>query len=125
MTIDDKIRDDHFKNEINIQWTCRRKSFSEFKNSEKIINLDHLIYKYKTGGRSQKDFESYQNLRELFKNLRDSNVNPREFLKDKINFKSDLGKIRKGNPDFILEEQISLIQIFDKFFFNRKNYRLY
>ena len=83
MAIDDKIRDDHFKNEINIQWTCRRKNFSEFKNSEKIINLDHLIYKYKTGGRSQKDFESYQNLRELFKNLRDSNVNPREFLKDK------------------------------------------
>ena len=125
MAIDDKIRDDHFKNEINIQWTCRRKSFSEFKNSEKIINLDHLIYKYKSGVRSRKDFESYQNLRELFKNLRDSNVNPREFLKDKINFKSDLGKIRKGNPDFILEEQISLIQIFDKFFFNRKNYRLY
>ena len=83
MAIDDKIRDDHFKNEINIQWTCWRKSFSEFKNSEKIINLGHLIYKYKTGGRSQKDFESYQNLRELFKNLRDSNVNPREFLKDK------------------------------------------
>ena len=83
MAIDDKIRDDHVKNEINIQWTCRRKSFSEFKNSEKTINLDHLIYKYKTGGRSQKDFESYQNLRELFKNLRDSNVNPREFLKDK------------------------------------------
>ena len=37
MAIDDKIRDDHFKNEINIQWTCRRKSFSEFKNSEKIL----------------------------------------------------------------------------------------
>ena len=33
--------------------------------------------------------------------------------------------MRKGNPDFILEEQISVIQIFDKFFFNRKNYRLY
>ena len=47
------------------------------------MKFDHLIYKYKTGGRSQKDFESYQNLRELFKNLRDSNVNPREFLKDK------------------------------------------
>ena len=74
-----------------------------------------MIYKYKTGGRSQKDFESYQNLRELFKNLRDSNVNSREFLKDKINFKSDLGKIRKENPDVILEEQISVIQIFDLF----------
>ena len=89
-----------------------------------------MIYKYKTGGRSRKDFESYQNLRELFKTLRDSNVNPREFLKDKINFKSDLGKIRKGNPDFILEEQISVIKIFDLFGlqvfpFNRKNYRLH
>ena len=74
-----------------------------------------MIYKYKTGVRSRKDFESYQNLRELFKNLRDSNVNSREFLKDKINFKSDLGKIRKENPDVILEEQISVIQIFDLF----------
>ena len=74
-----------------------------------------MIYKYKSGVRSRKDFESYQNLRELFKNLRDSNVNSREFLKDKINFKSDLGKIRKENPDVILEEQISVIQIFDLF----------
>ena len=74
-----------------------------------------MIYKYKTGGRSRKDFESYQNLRELFKTLRDSNVNQREFLKDKINFKSDLGKIRKENPDVILEEQTSVIQIFDLF----------
>ena len=74
-----------------------------------------MIYKYKTGGRSRKDFESYQNLRELFKNVRDSNVNSREFLKDKINFKSDLGKIRKENPDVILEEQTSVIQIFDLF----------
>ena len=46
-----------------------------------------MIYKYKTEARSPKDFRNYQNPIELFKNLRDGNINPKEVLKDQINFK--------------------------------------
>ena len=35
----------------------------EFKNLEKRINLDNLIYNYKTEGRGLKDFKNYQNPR--------------------------------------------------------------
>ena len=38
------------------------------------------IYKYKTEGRSPKDFNNYQNPIDLFINLRDGNVNPRRVL---------------------------------------------
>ena len=43
-----------------------------------------MIYKYKTEGRSRKDFSFYQNLTDLFKNLRDGNINPKELLKIKF-----------------------------------------
>ena len=56
------------------------------------INPDNLIYKYKTEGRSGKDFSNYQNPIYLFINLRDGNENPREILKNQIDVKSDLGK---------------------------------
>ena len=45
-----------------------------------------MIYKYKTKGISPKDFGNYQNPIELFKDLRDGNINPKEVLKDQINF---------------------------------------
>ena len=54
---------------------------SEFRNLEKEINPDNLIYKYKTEGRSPKDFGVYQNPTDIFKNLRDSNINPKEVFK--------------------------------------------
>ena len=60
----------------------------------KKINSDNLIYKYKTKGISPKDFSNYQNPTELFKDLRDGNINSKEVLKDQTNFKSDLGKIK-------------------------------
>ena len=53
------------------------------------------MYKYKTEGRSLKDFSNYQNQRDLFRNLRDGNGNPREVLKNQTDFKSDLGEIKK------------------------------
>ena len=62
---------------------------------EKRINHDNLIYKYKTEGRSPKEFRNYQNPIRLFKNLRDGNTNPKEVLKNQINFKSDQGEIKK------------------------------
>ena len=64
-----------------------------------------MKYKYKTEVRSSKDFSNYQNLIDLFINLRDGNVNPREVLKNQINFKSDLNKIKKGNPKSNSEHQ--------------------
>ena len=51
-----------------------------------------MIYKYKTEGKSSKDLRNYQNPIELFK---DGIVNPKEVSKDQINFKSELGKIKK------------------------------
>ena len=61
--------------------------------------FDNLIYKYKTEGRSPTDFRNYQNPIKLLKDLRDGNVNPKEVLINHINFKSDLNKRRKGNPN--------------------------
>ena len=61
----------------------------------KIINPDNLIYNYKTKGISRKDFRNYQDPVKLFKDLRDHNINPKEVLKHQINFKSDLGDIKK------------------------------
>ena len=69
-----------------------------------------MIYKYKTAGRGPKDFNVYQNLTDLFKNLRDGNINPKKVLKNQINFKSDLGEIKKGNLKSRSEYQISVIQ---------------
>ena len=54
-----------------------------------------MIHKYKTQGRSPKDFENFQNLIDLFRNLRDCNINPKEVFKNQIDFKSDLEEIKK------------------------------
>ena len=54
-----------------------------------------MIYKCKTRGINPKDFRNYQNPIKSFKDLRDCNINPNEVLKDQMNFKSDLGKIKK------------------------------
>ena len=75
-----------------------------------------MIYKYKTEGISPKDFNNYQNLIDLFINLRDSNINPKEVLKNQINFKSDLGQIKKWNPNLKSNNQVSVIQNVENFF---------
>ena len=75
-----------------------------------------MILKYKIEGRSLKDFSNYQNSIDLFVNLRDGNINPREVLKSQIDFKSDLGKMKKGNPKSKSEDQISVIQNVQKCF---------
>ena len=61
----------------------------EFQNLKNTINPNDLIYKYKTERRSQKDFSNYQNPIDLFMNLRDGNINPKEVLKNEVNFKSN------------------------------------
>ena len=46
----------------------------------KKINPDDLIYIYKTEGKILKNFSNYQNLLDLFRNLRDGNINPKGVL---------------------------------------------
>ena len=49
------------------------KKYSKFRNLEKKKkNPDHFTYNYKTKVRIPKDFENFQNLIDLLKNLRDS-----------------------------------------------------
>ena len=69
-----------------------------------------MIYKYKNEGRSLEDFRKFQNPIELFKNLRDGNVNTNEVLKNQINFKSNLAEIKQENPDLKSKDQINVIQ---------------
>ena len=68
------------------------KRYSAFTDLEKRINPDNLIYKYKNEEISPKNF---RNLIELFKDLREVTINPNEVLKDQINFKSNLGEIKR------------------------------
>ena len=74
--------------------SVEEKSF-EFQNLKEKINSDNLIYKYETERIIPKDLSNYQNLIDLFINLRDDNINPRELLKNQIKFKSDLSEIKK------------------------------
>ena len=52
----------------------------------------------------------------LFIYLRDSNINPKEVLQNQINFKSDLGEIKRGNPNLKPKDQISVTQNVEKWF---------
>ena len=70
----------------------------------------------KTEEISPKDFSNYQNLIELFKDLTDGNVNPKEVLKDQINFELNLGEIRKGNPKSKSKDHIIVIKNVENFF---------
>ena len=89
---------------------------SEHWNLEERINSDNLIWKFKNERRSPKDFRNYQNIMDLFKNLKDGSVNPRKVSKSQNNFKSDLGEIKKGNRKSRSEYQISVIQNVENFF---------
>ena len=52
---------------------------SEFGNIETKNNPKNLIYKYKTEVLSPKNFSVYQNPVDLFKNLRDGNINAKMY----------------------------------------------
>ena len=59
------------------------KKSHEFQNLKGNINLNNLIYKYKTEGRSLiMKFSNYENWINILTNIRDCNVNPRETLKN-------------------------------------------
>ena len=80
--------------------------------SKKRINPDNLIYKYKIEGISPKDFRNYQNPTKLLKDLIDVNVDPKEVLKDQINFKSNLGEVKVVHKKSKSENQIQNVQFF-------------
>ena len=60
--------------------------------------------------RSPKAFRNYQNPIDFFQNTRDGNYNPRAVLKNQNNFNSDIGKIRKINPNLKSKDEISVEQ---------------
>ena len=73
-------------NKKNFNELVEERSFG-INDLEKRINPDNFTYKYKIEGISPKDFRNYQIPIELFKDLRDGNINPKEVLKDQINLK--------------------------------------
>ena len=75
-----------------------------------------MICKCKTEERSLKDFSVYKNPIDLFKILKNGNKIPKEVIKNQINFKPDLGEIRKRNPKLRLVDQISVRQNVEKLF---------
>ena len=98
----------HLKSKKTFNEFVEKRS-SQLRNLEKRINPDNFIYKYKTEERSLEIFRNYQNLIELFKDLRDGNVNPKEVLKDQIDFKADLNEIKKENTDLKSKDRVSVI----------------
>ena len=114
----------HLMNKRKIFHELIEERSSGFKDLEKRISPDNLIYSYKNERIIPKDFRNYQNPIELFKDLRNVNISPNEVLKDQINFKSYLSEIKKGNPKSKSEDQISVTQNVEHFFYLReKNYR--
>ena len=67
------------------------------------------MYEYITEGRSPEDISDYQNLIDLFIDLRDGNLNPREVLRNQIDFKSITHKIFETKSSFHVK---SLIYVF-------------
>ena len=81
-----------------------------------------MIYKYQTEGRSLKDFSYYQNSIDLLRNLRYSNVNPREVLKNQTDCKSDLGQIKTKSKIKIRRSNKCNTKCSKFLWFKRKNY---
>ena len=73
----------HLSNKKQLNELVEEKSY-EFQDLKNKINFNDLMYKYITEGRSPKDFSNYQNLIDLFINLRNGNISPKEILKNQI-----------------------------------------
>ena len=99
----------HLKNKNKILKELSEEKSFQFQNSKEKINPNNLLYRYKTEGITLKHFSKYQIPLGLFINLRDGNIYPREILKDQINLKSDLDKIKKGNKKLKSKDQINAI----------------
>ena len=67
---------------------------SEFDDIKKEINPNKLIYNFNAKGKTPKDFRNDQMPIELFENLRGSNIELLEVLRDQVKFKSSLNEIK-------------------------------
>ena len=80
-----------------------------------------MIYKFKNKEINPKDFRNCQNLIGLFKDLRDVNINPKEVLKDQMNFKSDLVELKKRKYNIRRSNECNT-KCSKSFWCKRKNY---
>ena len=65
----------------------------------------------------------YKNPIELFKDLGDGNVKPKEVLKDQIKFNSDLGETKKKIPKVKIKRSNNCnTKCWKLFWFKRRNY---
>ena len=95
----------------------------ECNNAKEKIYPINLAYEFKTEGTIPKHFSNHQNQIDLFKNLRDGNINPTEALKTQIVFKSDLGEIKKRKSKIKIKRLNKCNTKCSKFFwFKRNNY---
>ena len=62
-------------------------SASEFVGIKEKINPNKLIYEFKTEGKISEKFRDYRMPLELFENLRDGDLNPKEVLKNQVTYK--------------------------------------
>ena len=68
----------------------------EITELDKKVNHDDLIYRYK-GKTPDEKFDKYDNALDLIDKIKNGEIKLAEAKNDQINFKSSLGKIKKGN----------------------------
>ena len=86
-----------------------KKNHMNFRIQKKKLILIIWYISTKLKKRNPKDFSKYQNLIDLFKDLRYVNVNPRKVLKNQTDFKSHLDQVKEGNQKSKSKDQISVI----------------
>ena len=96
-----------------------KKDLLNFRIQKKIILVISFI-STKLKKLSKLSKKNYQNPIDLFIYLRDGKINPKEVLRNQINFKSDLGEIKKGNPNLKSKDQIRVMQNVEHFFDSRE-----
>ena len=70
---------------------------SEFDDITGKINSNKFINQFRTEKKIPKAFSDYRMPIELFEDLRDGNVDPKEVLKNQVKFKSDISEIKAGS----------------------------
>ena len=86
----------------------------EFFDIKDNIDLNKLVYKFKTGVNEPKDFTNYQIPWKLSEDLREGDINPKEVLKNQARFKLDLSEIKTGGKK--LPHQKDIIKNITTFF---------
>ena len=78
------------KNDFNIDRRVvsheKQKEIFEFSDIKYKIDLNNLVYTFKTDGNEPKDFRNFKAPLKLFEDLREGNINPKEALKSQARF---------------------------------------